>query len=246
MLGASCRALRGSEVCPGLARAGSSRWTPANPRDLCVCAHGPRACPVARRPLMLRSEGRGRSLAQVHSLPTCRLPTAHSGQELDWGCSDFQRKRKALERPQLAPSLLLLPPPVCCPLDAQGSGLVLGAGELAAHAQRAWVNTQVLRVAPQTLCGRQVDSWTERLPVHCHAEPGATGAAWQLWQGQTPTACGGSLWGQGAERGREGPGAATSACTTPAPHTGATASWAPGLRARGPPHPQGQLPLQGL
>lgn len=75
---------------------------------------------------MLRSEGRGRSLAQVHSLPTCRLPTAHSGPELDWGCSDFQRKRKALERPQLAPSLLLLPPPVCCPLAAQGSGLFLG------------------------------------------------------------------------------------------------------------------------
>lgn len=106
---------------------------------------------------MVRSEGRGSSLAQVHSLPTCRLPTAHSGPELDRGCSDFQRKRKALERPQLAPSLLLLPPPVCCPLAAQGSGLVLGAGELAAHAQSP--NTQVLRVAPQTLwrAGRQLD-----------------------------------------------------------------------------------------
>lgn len=173
VLGASCRALRGSEVCPGLARAGGSRWTPADPRDLHVCAHGPCASPVARRPFMVRSVGRGRSLAQVHSLPTCRLPTAHSRPELGRGCCDFQRKRKALERPQLAPRLLLLPPPVCWPLAAQGSGLDLGAGELAVHARGAWVTAKhprPLSGAPNSLwrSGRRLD----RVP----AGPPARGA----------------------------------------------------------------------
>lgn len=42
VLGASRGALRGSETCPGLTRAGGSRWTPATPRDLRVCVHGPR------------------------------------------------------------------------------------------------------------------------------------------------------------------------------------------------------------
>ena len=141
VLAASHGALQGSETCPGLPRAGGSRWTPASPRDLRVCAR-PTCIPAARRPLMVRSVGRGHSLAQVHSLPTCWPPTVHSGLELDRGCCDFQRNSKAPERPQLAPSLLLPPPSVCWPLAAQGSGLVLGVGELAAHAQGAWVTTK--------------------------------------------------------------------------------------------------------
>lgn len=93
------------------------------------------------------------------------------------------------------------------------------------------LNTQGLRVAPQTLCGGQVDGWTECLLVHRHVEPGVTRAIWQPWPGRTPTACGGSLWGQGAERGREGPGAATSACTDPrSPSWGRSSS---GTRATG-------------
>lgn len=48
-----------------------------------------------RRPLMVRSEGRGSSLAPESTRsPTCRLPTAHSGPELDRGCSDFQERER--------------------------------------------------------------------------------------------------------------------------------------------------------
>ena len=85
VLGASHGALQGSETCPGLPRAGGGRWTPASPRDLRVCAR-PTRIPAARRPLVVRSVGRGHSLAQVHSLPTCWPPTAHSGLALDRGC----------------------------------------------------------------------------------------------------------------------------------------------------------------
>lgn len=155
--GARClpRGAPGQRDLPRAPQGWARQVDPCRPQGLaCLCAR-PRRIPAARRPLLVRSAGRGHSLAQVHSLPTCWPPTAHSGLELDRGFCDFQRNSKAPERPQLAPSLLLLPPSVCWPLAAQGSGLVLGAGELAAHAQGAWVTTK----HPSPLSGTPNSLW---------------------------------------------------------------------------------------
>lgn len=142
--GARCfpRGAPGQRDLPRAHQGWGRQVDPCHPQGLaCLCAR-PMRIPAARRPLVVRSAGRGHSLAQIHSVPTCRPPTAHSGLELDRGCCDFQRNSKAPERRQLAPSLLLPPPSVCWPLAAQGSGLVLGVGELAAHAQGAWGTTE--------------------------------------------------------------------------------------------------------